>query len=161
MVDEDSFILLFAGGKYGVFDIEDLVDVLKRDNAIDIMVCEVPKNLKYVDYICVITARSPRHMKAIAEFVRKMYKLKRTKNDRIPRLEGKGSDDWVALDMGNIALHIFSFEARMKYDIEQLWSVGTEFDAETNKPDNSTVQMYRRHADFLSDLKPAKESETN
>lgn len=98
-------------------------------------------------------------MKAIAEFVRKMYKLKRAHDDSIPRLEGKGSDDWVALDMGNIALHIFSSKARERYDIEQLWSVGAEFDAESNKPDDAIVQMYERHAIFLSDLRPANDSE--
>lgn len=138
-----------------------MVEVLKRDNAIDIVVCRVPAQLKYVDYLCVITARSPRHMKAIAEFVRKMYKLKRVKSDLIPRLEGKNSDDWVALDMGNIALHIFSAEAREKYDIEQLWSVGAEFDAESNKPDDDVVKMFERHAIFLSDLEPAQERQSD
>lgn len=144
-----------AGGIRGVFDIEELVEVLQRDNANDIFVCEVPRQLKYVDYICVVTARSPRHMKAIAEFVRKMYKMKRAKTDLVPRLEGKGSEDWFALDLGNIALHILSIEARQKYDIEQLWSVGAEFDAETNKPDDEAVQMYERHSRYLSDLIPA------
>lgn len=86
-----------------------------------------------------------------------MYKKKRTQTDLIPRLEGKGSDEWVALDMGNIALHIFSAEAREKYDLEQLWSVGAKFDAETNKPDDSVVQMFERHSIYLSDLKSANE----
>lgn len=146
-----------AGGTQGVFDIEDLVEVLRRDNAVDIFVCKVPAQLKYVDYICVTTARGPRHMKAIAEFVRRMYKKKRASTDLVPRLEGKGSDEWVALDMGNIALHIFSAEAREKYDIEQLWSVGAKFDAETNKPEDAVVQMFERHSVFLADLRSAKE----
>lgn len=148
----------FVGGINGVFDIEDLVEVLRRDNGIDIFVSQVPSHLKYVDYICVVTARSPRHMKAIAEFVRKMYKVKRTQDDLIPRLEGKGSGEWVAMDMGNIALHIFTSEAREKYDIEQLWSVGPEFDAESNKPDDAIVQMFERHAVYLSDLTSAYQS---
>lgn len=145
-----------TGGIHGVFDIEDLVEVLKRDNAIDIFVSEVPSHLKYVDYICVITARSPRHMKAIAEFVRKMYKAKRSEKDLVPKLEGKGSTEWVALDLGNIALHIFTWETREKYDIEQLWSVGQEYDAESNKPDDEVTQMYERHSRYLADLYPAK-----
>lgn len=99
-------------------------------------------------------------MKAIALFVREMYKLKRDETDLFPRLEGKGSEDWVALDLGNIALHIFSRQARKKYDIEQLWSVGAEFDAESNKPDEEIVEMFERHSMFLSDLKPPKEDGT-
>lgn len=141
----------------GVFEIEDLVEVLKRDNAMDIFVCKVPEHLKYVDYMCVATVRSPRHMKAIAIFVRQMYKVKRNETDSYPTVEGKGSDDWIALDLGNIALHIFSREARKKYDIEQLWSVGSEFDAESNKPDDAVVEMFERHTMFLSDLHAPKD----
>lgn len=145
-----------TGGVRGVFEIEDLVEVLKRDRAIDIFVCKVPNHLKYVDYMCVATVRSPRHMKAITMFVRQMYKVKRDETDSFPRLEGQGSEDWVALDLGNIALHIFTREARKKYDIEQLWSVGAEFDAESNKPDDAVVEMYERHTEFLRDLKSVK-----
>lgn len=136
----------FLGGTSGVFDIEDLVQVLKRDNAENIFVCTVPKHLKYVDYMVVITARSVRHMQAIAEFVRKMYKVKRNKKDILPKIEGKNSEEWMAMDLGNIALHIFSAKARKQYDIEMLWSVGADFDNETNKPDDPLFEMFDQHS---------------
>lgn len=88
------------GGKTGVFDIDDLVEVLLKDNAQDLFVCSVPKELKYVDYICVVTGRSYRHRKAMAQFVRKMFKLKMNDKDVIPKIEGESSKDWMALDMG-------------------------------------------------------------
>lgn len=47
--------IIFLGGLAGVFEIEDLVDVLKKDNASDIFVCSVPKEIKYVDYMCICT----------------------------------------------------------------------------------------------------------
>lgn len=155
------YFLFYVGGVRGVFDIQDLVDVLRRDNAIDICVCEVPSVLKYVDYICIVTARSPRHMTAISEFVRKIFKMKRSKKDLIPRIEGSGSQEWIAMDMGNIALHIFSAEVRQQYDIEMLWSVGKEYDAESNKPVDPLVAMYERHSKFLSDLTPANPEDIN
>lgn len=135
------------------------MEVLRKDNAKNIFVCRVSPELKYVDYVCVVSARSVRHMKAIAEFVRKMYKVKRLPNESVPRIEGQDSNDWVAIDLGNIALHILSDEARVKYDIEQLWSVGREFDAETNKPADIVVQMLERHEIFLSDLQPSAKDE--
>lgn len=149
----------FLGGKSGVFDVEDLIEVLKRDNAENIFVCTVPKELNYVDYLCVITGRSHRHMKAIAEFVRKMYKLKRSEVDLIPKIEGKNSEEWIAMDMGNIALHIFSADVRKKYDLEMLWSVGAKYDTEANKPEDSIVELFERHAVSLdgiplNELKP-------
>lgn len=91
---------IFAGGISGVFEIEDLVEVLRRENAEDIFVCTVPKNLKYVDYLCVVTGRSHRHRVALAEFVRKLFKIKRHSDDVLPKIEGKRSKTWMALDLG-------------------------------------------------------------
>lgn len=93
----------FAGGKSGVFEIEDLVDLLKRENSKDVFVTTVPKEINYVEYICVVSARSKRHIKALAEFVRKVYKKKCHKSDYIPRIEGKDSDEWIALDLGTLS----------------------------------------------------------
>lgn len=39
-------------------------------------------------------------MKAIAQFVRIIYKKKMEKSDVIPKLEGENSKDWMALDLG-------------------------------------------------------------
>lgn len=133
-----------------------MVEVLRRDNIEDIFVCCVPVEYKYVDYICLATARSPRHMKAIIEFVRKLYKLKRSNKDLIPRTEGKDSKEWIALDLGNIALHVMLSETREKYDLETLWAVGWQFDDESNKSDDPLIEIYERHMNFLDDLTPSE-----
>lgn len=88
------------GGVLGVFDIEDLVEVLKRENAQDIFVASMPPEIKYCDYICVATSKSKRHMAAIMQFVRRVYKKKRNSSDLVPTTEGKGGSDWMALDLG-------------------------------------------------------------
>jgi hypothetical protein len=36
------------------------------------------------------------------------------------------------MDLGNIALHIFSAKFRKMYDLETLWTVGPEYDDLTN-----------------------------
>lgn len=127
-----------------------MVAVLKRDNAVNMFVCTVPNQLKYVDYMVVITARSHRHMKAMAEFVRKMYKVKMNEGDIIPKIEGKNSDEWMAMDLGNIALHIFSASVRKQYDLEMLWSVGADYDTESNKPSDPIYELFDRHSVPLS-----------
>nr|XP_016993256.2 LOW QUALITY PROTEIN: uncharacterized protein LOC108054707 [Drosophila takahashii] len=123
-------------GVRGVFDVEDLVELLRRENVDDIFVCYVPENLKYVDHLVVCSGRSYRHMLTTAEFVRRMFKIKRSKGDILPRIEGEKSRDWMAMDLGNIALHIFSPNAREEYDLESLWAIGSEFDRESQKPHN-------------------------
>lgn len=123
----------FVGGTTGVYDIEDLVELLRKENAIDLCVIKIPKEISYVDYLCIITGSSYRHRIGIAEFVRKVYKLKRNPNDHIPKIEGKECKNWMAMDLGNIALHIFSKESREHYSLETLWTVGEEYEKRTKK----------------------------
>lgn len=144
-------------GLTGVIEIDELVRILKKDNAIDVCVCKVPKELKYVDYICCITARNVRHMKGMAEYVRKVFKLKRHEEDLIPKIEGENSDEWMAIDLGNIALHIFSKKTRRHYDIEQLWALGSNYDTESNKEDETLAKL-EKYSIYLEDLKPRSDT---
>lgn len=89
------------GGVTGVFDIEDLIALLDQDKAKNIFVASVPKEYAYVDYIVVVTGKSQKHMCALATFVRKVYKLKKHQTDKIPKIEGEQSKDWIAIDLGN------------------------------------------------------------
>ncbi|KAL4715091.1 hypothetical protein ACJJTC_012138 [Scirpophaga incertulas] len=139
-------------GKAGVFDIEDLVELLQRENSKNIFVATVPSEINYVDYMCIVSGQSKRHIHALAEFVKKVYKKKRHDSDPIPRIEGKESNEWVALDLGNIALHIFSDDNRKMYDLETLWAVGPEYDDKTKKKD--VIEILENYSDFLKDLKP-------
>ncbi|XP_044266392.1 uncharacterized protein LOC123012497 [Tribolium madens] len=142
-------------GVNGVYDIEDLIQVLHTENAEDIFVAAVPKEIQYVEYICVVTGKSHKHMKAIAQFVRMIYKKKMYKSDLIPKLEGENSKDWLALDLGNIALHIFSREARILYDLDSLWALGPKYDPECNKQD-PVAEMLEKHSFYLEGLHPAR-----
>lgn len=110
--------------------------------------------MKYVSYMCVVHGRSVKHMQAMSEFVRKIYKLKRNKSDHMFLTEGTKNTDWIAMDLGNIALHIFSLKARERYDIESLWTLGVQYDREANKKTaDDILDMYERHtASFLHDL---------
>ncbi|KAL5290321.1 MALSU1 family protein [Megaselia abdita] len=141
-------------GVSGVFDIKDLVHVLHKENAKDIFVCRVPKEYKYVDYMVIVTGRSYRHMLAISTFVRKLFKIKRVSGEIIPKIEGEKSREWMALDLGNIALHVFSEDARLEYNLESLWAIGREFDTESNQPKDALVELYEKHSLYLHDLNP-------
>ncbi|XP_072763310.1 uncharacterized protein [Anoplolepis gracilipes] len=140
-------------GTTGVYDIEDLVALMKRDKVKNIFVATVPKEYAYVDYIVVVTAKSQKHMNSLATFVRKVYKLKRHQTDLIPKIEGKDSNDWIALDLGNIALHIFSHSAREHYDLETLWTVGSQYDDKTNE--FQELNIMDKYNAFLANLQPA------
>jgi len=56
---------------------------------------------------------------------------------------------------GNIALHIFSRNARPVYDLESLWSLGSEYDLNCNKPDDPLITLLEQHSVYLGGLRPA------
>ena len=64
--------LYISGGENGVFDIEDLVELLRCDNADDICVISIASELEFVDHMVIVTGRSIRHITAIAFYVKKL-----------------------------------------------------------------------------------------
>ncbi|XP_052812513.1 uncharacterized protein LOC128240065 isoform X2 [Mya arenaria] len=115
-------------GKSGVFDIEELITLLVSINAKDHVTIRIPPVYSFSDYMVIVSAKSKRHLKAMTEDLKWTYKQKRGLGDRrYLRVEGADSD-WVAMDIGNIIVHMFMPDEREKYDLETLWTVGAEFD---------------------------------
>merc|ERR1712039_926409 len=74
-----------------------------------------------------------RHVNVVSSVVLSVYKNKMNSSDHVPRREGaeNPSCGWIAMDMGNIVLHMLDQERRELYDLESLWTVGAEFDDAT------------------------------
>lgn len=150
---EDEFCgLNMKRGVRGVYDIEDLVELLKREKLEDIFVVSIPSEFNYVDYIVVVTGKSIRHMSGVTQFIRKVYKRKMNPSDIIPRIEGENSKDWMAMDLGNIALHVFSRSTRPIYDLESLWALGAQYDLPINKSDDPFIALLKKHSVYFGDL---------
>jgi len=56
---------------------------------------------------------------------------------------------------GNIVLHIFSSSVREHYDLETLWTVGSQYDDKSKEPEDKDI--INRYNAFLTDLQPADE----
>lgn len=153
-----NLILFLVGGKTGVYDIAELVELLRKENAIDLCVIRITKNISYADHMCIITGSSYRHMIGMANFVRKVYKLKRHTNDHIPKIEGKNCRNWMCMDMGNIILHIFSKAGRETYSLETLWTLGEEYEKRTKKFDkvDEIYEEYLKQSDSLIESESQK-----
>lgn len=118
----------FKRGSRGVFDIDDLVTVLRAENAKDICVIELPEHLRLADYMVIVSGISFRHCRAITSAIQWIYKKKKYNKDHFLKVEGLNSKDWLAFDLGNIILHVFMPETRKLYDLETLWTVGEKYD---------------------------------
>ena len=144
-------------GVRGVFDVEDLVDILRKKQASDIVVIELPESFGYADQMVIVSGKSARHLLSMSAFVRKLFKMRMSPRDVIPEIEGKAkkNEHWLALDLGNIILHIFSSETRKVYDLESLWTLGPDFDPHLNKIQDPVSDIISKHSLYLGDLEPA------
>lgn len=66
-------------------------------------------------------------MIGIAEYVRKTLKSEK-RVASLPKIEGDKSREWIAMDLGNVALHIFDEKSRKVFDLESLWCLGPEYE---------------------------------
>lgn len=57
-------------------------------------------------------------------------KLEKELSEKAIRIDGLANGYWVAMDYGDLAVHVFLTEARDYYRLEELW-----FDAETTRYD--------------------------
>lgn len=124
----DTSQMQYKRGVSGVFDIDELVELLRKENLANLSVISIPKELNYTDFLVLVTAKSPRHSKAVVEYVLKVYKMKKNKKDPFIIVDGEKTANWKALDLGNIVLHVFLEETRAFYDIESLWLFDMDFD---------------------------------
>lgn len=129
--DGQKYPVELTRGETGVFELHEVVTLLQSEKAIDICCIEMPKDLCYADYVVVCTPFSVRHSNAIAQVFHTVYKKKRNEEEDPPFVKPEKNQDWVALDLGTIVVHIMTEEMRKKYDIEMLWTVGPEFDDNT------------------------------
>jgi len=127
-------VLSLERGATGVYEPAEIVALLRNEGAQAVVMLRVPRELNYVQCLCVASASSLRQLRALADVVRKVHKFKRHAADKIPAIEGKSSNsEWLALDMGNIALHLFTPAVRERYDLEGLWVAGAAWDPLTQQ----------------------------
>lgn len=71
------------------------------------------------DYFLIVSARSGRHVKAIADAI-----MEAAKERGIQKLsvEGVGLTNWALLDYGDVIVHVFHKPVRDFYDLEGLWA---------------------------------------
>uniref|UniRef100_A0A8D0B8P3 Mitochondrial assembly of ribosomal large subunit protein 1 n=1 Tax=Salvator merianae TaxID=96440 RepID=A0A8D0B8P3_SALMN len=108
-----------------VFSIDDMVSLLRQENAKDICVIELTPEMKYSNYFIIVSGSSTRHLQAMAQYLVKMYKHQKTEYDPHVIIEGKECEDWLCIDFDNIIVHFMLPETREFYELEKLWTLGS------------------------------------
>ncbi|KAG8139094.1 hypothetical protein E2320_001875 [Naja naja] len=111
-----------------VFSIDDMVSLMRQENAKDICVINLPPEIKYSNYFIIASGSSARHLHAMAQYLVKTYKHMKNDTDPHVLIEGKETDDWLCIDFGNIVVHFMLPETREIYELEKLWTLRSHDD---------------------------------
>lgn len=107
--------------------LETIVRALDSKRAENIRVIEIGDLTIVADYFVIADGTSNTQTKALAEEVE--FKLSQLGTEP-ERTEGYQGATWIALDYGDIVVHVFYKETRDYYNLERLWSDGRDVDIE-------------------------------
>ncbi len=88
--------------------------------SVDTVVLDLRGFVDSFDCLVIAAGRNDRQVRAIAEEVERRVDL--AVHVKPLRVEGWSSAEWIALDYGDVIVHVFDLETRDYYDLEHLWS---------------------------------------
>lgn len=80
---------------------------------------DVTEKIALTDAFVIVSALNERQVKAIVDAVEEQ--LIKEHDTRPLRREGKGGEQWVLIDYGEIVVHVFHQEAREYFGLDGLW----------------------------------------
>lgn len=95
-----------------------LINSLEEKKAEDIVLLDLREISVLADYFLICSGTSERNIRTLSHIVVDTAKVKFGIQTKI---EGQPNAGWIALDLGDIIVHIFSPNQRNFYQLEQLW----------------------------------------
>lgn len=77
------------------------------------------------DALILATGRTDRQVRAIAEEIERSVDL--SLGVKPQHVEGWAAGEWIALDYGDVIVHVFDESTRDYYDLEHLWSAAPAY----------------------------------
>jgi ribosome-associated protein len=103
----------------------------------DVVLLDMRELVSYTDFLVICAARNERQARAIVDEVRVRIKaetaLVPSGSDRM------GEADWILLDYLDCVLHVFTPEARDRYQLEDLWREAPRLELDLDPPEASSV----------------------
>lgn len=110
-----------------------LAELADSKKAEEIVVLDMRRLVSYTDFLAICTARSERQAKAIVDEVR--VQVKHQSGILPGGVDGAGEDGWVVLDYLDCVLHVFTPEARERYQLEDLWREAPRLELDFDAPE--------------------------
>jgi ribosome-associated protein len=99
-----------------------ILETLETNKAEDVISIALKGKSEMADYMVIASGRSSRQVISLAE---KLSDQVKHDLDRLSRMEGKQTGDWVLIDCGDVVVHIFRPEVREFYQLEKMWLPAT------------------------------------
>lgn len=110
-----------------------LAELADSKKAEEIVVLDMRKLVSYTDFLAICSARNERQAKAIVDEVR--VQVKQEAGILPGGVDGAGEDGWVVLDYLDCVLHVFTAEARERYQLEDLWHEAPRLQIDLDAPE--------------------------
>jgi ribosome-associated protein len=105
--------------------IDAAIDGADEKLSVDTVVLDLREFVDSFDALVIAAGRTDRQVRSIAEEVERRIHL--ALHVKPTRVEGWTSAEWIALDYGDVIVHVFDLETRDYYDLEHLWSAAPAF----------------------------------
>ena len=110
-----------------------LAEIADSKQAEDIVVLDMRGLVAYTDFLAICTARNERQAKAIVDEVRGREKRE---TGLLPGgVDGGGEAGWTILDYLDVGLHVFTPEARDRYQLDDLWHEAPRIEVDFGAPE--------------------------
>jgi len=96
-----------------------LAELADSKGASEIVVLDMRELVSYTDFLAICTARNERQARAIVDEVK--LRLKRDRGLLPGGVDGDTGAGWIVADYLDSVLHVFTAEARQRYQLEDLW----------------------------------------
>lgn len=110
-----------------------LAELADSKKAEDIVVLDMRGLVAYTDFLAICTARNERQARAIVDEVR--VQVKRESALLPGGVDGGGEAGWTILDYLDCVLHVFTAEARDRYQLEDLWHEAPRLELDFDAPE--------------------------
>jgi ribosome-associated protein len=87
---------------------------------LDTVILDLRELVDSFDALVVTSGRNDRQVRAIAQEIERLVDM--ALDVKPIHVEGLVAAEWVALDYGDVIVHVFDEAAREYYDLEHLWS---------------------------------------
>ncbi len=105
-----------------------IVKALDSKNAQDIRVIRIGDLTIIADYFVIANGTSTTHTRGLVDEVD--FRMAE-KGINVGHVEGIDGASWIAMDYGDIVVHVFYRDVREQYNLEKLWSDGEAVDIST------------------------------